>query len=87
MDGFERECRLGFELEKAQRMARVVEMKKAEAIKNRKHIDGVGERIGEIDVRTFFRWEQEDDGNFWNDKGNIKKFFNDNPEYRVRKHG
>ena len=86
LDGFEREIRLGFELEKANRMARVAKMKEVERIQNRKHIDGIGQRVGEIDARTFFRWQQEEEG-FWDDPKNVKRFLNDNPEYKVRKHG
>jgi len=82
MDGFEKELRKGFELEKAQRLARVQAMREAERAHGpRKHIDGLGQKIASTDARTWFRWAQEEDG-FWDDRSNVFKFVRDNPEYK-----
>lgn len=80
-DGFEKELRLGFELEKAQRMARVRAVQEEERLHDRKHIDGLGQKIASTDARTWFRWAQEEEG-FWEDRANVFKFVKDNPEYR-----
>lgn len=82
MDGFERELRLGFELEKAQYKARQMAIREQEKGVGRKMFDGIGQVTGIIDARTYFRWQQEDP-DFWNDDGNYRKFLRDNPECRA----
>lgn len=81
LDGFEKELRLGWELEKAQYKARQMAARKdvGERIRN---IDGLGQLTGVIDARTYFRWQQEDE-HFWEDDGNYKRFLRDNPECRA----
>lgn len=81
LDGFERELRLGFELEKATQKARAIAAQQHENGVARKHIDGLGEKIATIDARTYFRWLQEDE-DFWNDRSNVIRFVKDNPEYK-----
>jgi len=42
-------------------------------------IDGLGQHLGEIDARTFFRWDREEPG-CWNDRNWVRKYVKDNPE-------
>jgi hypothetical protein len=46
-----------------------------------KHVDGLGERVGSVPLRTYFRWDQAERG-CWGDKAFREKFFKDNPECR-----
>lgn len=41
---------------------------------------GVGQRVGVVDARTFFRWHQENPG-FWDHKQSRDRFLADNPQY------
>lgn len=81
LEGFEKELRRGWELEKATYMARQMQARN-ELPKRLKTIDGLGQLSAVIDSRTYFRWIQEDQ-HFWDDDGNFKKFLNDNPECRA----
>lgn len=44
--------------------------------------DGLGQRTGVVDARTFFRFQQEFPG-CWNDKGFRDEFLRDNPQCRA----
>jgi hypothetical protein len=45
-------------------------------------INGIGQKIGSIDARTFFRWEQQLPGCWRNDEFR-KEFLRDNPNARA----
>ena len=45
-----------------------------------KAIEGVGECYAQMDSRMFHR-QLQNDPHFFDDVGNIKKFFKDNPQY------
>lgn len=42
---------------------------------------GLGQKLGEVDARTFFRWQQSHDG-CWQDKNFVHEFFADNPQLK-----
>lgn len=44
--------------------------------------DGVGQRVGVVDARTFYRWHQENPG-MWDNKAERDKFLRDNPQCRA----
>lgn len=72
------------------RVFREVPAEKAKAVLNQAMIarvlektgsirtEGVGQRVGIVDARTFFRFQQEFPG-CWNDKGFRDEFLRDNP--------
>ena len=70
------------EKEKAQAILRQAEiarvMEKTGSLKS----DGLGQKIGAIDSRVFFRWWQEYHG-CWQDEGFIREFLRDNPQCRA----
>lgn len=68
--------------EKAMAQIRQVNRKRSEYMKEARQVDGLGQLIGVIDARIYFRWMQEDP-DFWNDKKNVDKFMKDNPEYAM----
>jgi hypothetical protein len=43
---------------------------------------GVGQKIGEIDGRTYMRWQNEYPG-CWDNAEFVRAFFQDNPQYRA----
>jgi len=45
-----------------------------------KKVDGLGECYAQMDSRMYQRWVATDQ-NFFDDHGNVQKFFKDNPEY------
>lgn len=45
-------------------------------------IEGLGQKVGEIDARTFFRWQQENPG-CWQDRAFVQEFFRDNEKLRA----
>lgn len=47
-----------------------------------RRIDGVGQKIGGIDPRLYFRWHQEKPG-CWRDKNFVSEFLRDNPQCRA----
>ena len=75
------------------RVLREVPVEKARAIVRRAEIarvlekcgsvhgpGGLGQRVGMVDARTFFRWHQENP-RFWEEKKNRDRFLADNPQY------
>jgi hypothetical protein len=40
-----------------------------------------GQKLGQVDARTYFRWHQSHRG-CWEDKGFLNEFFADNPQLR-----
>lgn len=44
-------------------------------------VEGLGQKLGEVDSRTFFRWAQENPG-CWQDPAFVREFFKDNPQCR-----
>lgn len=86
MDAFEREARRGFEQEKFEYRRRqlAIRREQEELSKHRRVIDGLGPPVACIDARTYIRWAQEDP-HFWDDAGNRKRFYRDNPEVLVPK--
>lgn len=42
-------------------------------------INGIGQKIGTVSARTFFRWHREFPG-CWNDPGFVKRMLKDNPQ-------
>lgn len=53
-------------------------MQAADSVK----VDGLGQKIGEISARTFFRWQREFPG-CWQDPAFVKKMLKDNPAMRA----
>lgn len=72
--------------EKALSRLRQVEIAKKEHEKGARAIEGIGQLIGVIDPRTYFRWQQEDP-DFWRDKKNVDKFLKDNKQCSVPRFG
>jgi hypothetical protein len=68
--------------EKARAVLRQAELARAMELEGVVKSDGLGQKIGSIDSRTFMRWWQEFPG-CWNDEGFIKKFLKDNPPCRA----
>lgn len=66
--------------EKAQAEIRQAEI--AKQMDASKRIEGLGQLIGRVDARIFFRWWQQEPG-CWRDEGFIKKFLKDNPNCRA----
>lgn len=44
-------------------------------------VDGIGQRMGEVDQRTYYRWQQSNPG-CWQDKAFVNEFFADNAQLR-----
>lgn len=44
-------------------------------------IEGIGQKLGEVDARTWFRWNNQFPG-CWQNKEFCNEFFKDNPQYR-----
>lgn len=44
-------------------------------------VEGLGQRQGEVDARTYFRWHQSNPG-CWEDKSFRHEFFQDNPHLK-----
>lgn len=84
LEGFERECRFAWEKEKADYMARQQRAQQEIRETPIKNIDGLGQLIGVFDARTYFRWQEEDPW-FWDDRQNVERFLQDNPECRAPK--
>jgi hypothetical protein len=47
-----------------------------------RRVDGIGQKIGGIDPRLYFRWHQEKPG-CWRDKNFVAEFLRDNPQCRA----
>jgi len=45
-------------------------------------IDGTGQKIAEIPLNLYIRWQQEFPG-CWQDKGFVSAFLKDNPQFRA----
>lgn len=45
-------------------------------------VEGLGQKLGEIPARVYFRWLQEQQG-CWQDKGFVNEFFKDNPQLKA----
>lgn len=72
--------------EKAMSRLKQIEIAKREHAKGARAIEGLGQLIGVIDPRTYFRWMQEDP-DFWKDKKNVDKFLKDNKQCSVPRKG
>lgn len=46
-------------------------------------VDGLGQMMGKIPVREFYRWHQSHPG-CWQDDGFVREFFRDNPKLRAQ---
>ena len=44
-------------------------------------VEGLGQKVGSVDARTFFRFQQEFPG-CWNDRAFVNEFMADNPRLR-----
>lgn len=66
--------------EKAQAEIRQAQI--AKQLEASKHIEGLGQLIGKVDARVFFRWWQAEPG-CWTDEAFIKRFLQDNPNCRA----
>lgn len=44
-------------------------------------IEGIGQKLGEVDPRTYFRWLHDKPG-CWDDKQFVHEFFRDNPKMK-----
>lgn len=80
------EIRSGLNVEKVlmeEQMAR--NAKYEEAITDARTVDGLGQRVGVIPSRVYFRWIHQEGADFWRDPKNREKFFKDNPQCRAAK--
>jgi hypothetical protein len=82
LSGFEKELRRGWELEKANYVARQRLARRPFDNTPLRTVEGLGQLQMVIDPRTYFRWQQEDE-HFWQDDKNVDKFLKDNPECRA----
>jgi hypothetical protein len=46
-------------------------------------VEGLGQKLGEVDARTYFRWQQALPG-CWQDKTFVHEFFRDNEQCRAK---
>lgn len=51
-----------------------------------RHVEGLGQKIGSIDARTFFRLHQENPG-CWQNEGFIRETLRDSPKLRAPGYG
>ena len=84
MKNLERELRWEVSSEKLGYYERLRKAKEADrlTVGDKKWVEGIGQRILDIDARTYFRWQQSHEG-CWEDKQFIKEFYRDNPECRA----
>lgn len=64
--------------EKAQAELRQQEIGKYLVEQGSACIEGIGQRIGAVDIKTYYRWIGEYGPECWQDKGFIRDFFMDN---------
>lgn len=67
--------------EKARAVLKQAEIARALAFEGGHQVEGLGQHVGRIDMRTFMRHWQENVG-CWNDSGYIKEFFKHNKCYK-----
>ena len=72
--------------EKAMSRLRQLKIAKREHALGARAVEGIGQLIGVVDSRNYFRWMQEDP-DFWRDSKNIDKFLKDNEECAVKRTG
>jgi hypothetical protein len=72
--------------EKAMTRLRQIKTAKIEREKGARSVEGLGQLIGVVDSRNYFRWLQEDP-DFWRDGKNIDKFLKDNEQCAVPRFG
>lgn len=68
--------------EKARAVLRQAEIARVMEATGSARMEGLGQKIGGVDLRTFFRWEKEFPG-CWRDKNFIREFLRDNPACRA----
>jgi hypothetical protein len=72
--------------EKAMTRLRQLKIAKREHAKGARAVEGLGQLIGVVDARNYFRWMREDP-DFWRDSKNIDKFLSDNKQCAVPRKG
>lgn len=77
-----RNIHLGIGKEKVLIEQRQKEIAEAEKYMKRKTVDGLGQLIGVIDLKTYLLWDQDQRG-CWSDKKFKREFFRDNPDARA----
>ena len=73
------EVRKGLPEEKMKEQLRMFENARVMKATGAIQMNGLGQRIGIVPMRTYMRWQQEHPG-CWQDEGFIKKMLKDNPE-------
>ena len=68
--------------EKARAVLKQAEIARALELEGSIRHEGLGQKIGTIDARTFMRWHQQFQ-HCWSDPGFIKEFLKNNPCYRA----
>jgi hypothetical protein len=68
--------------EKAKSVLRQAEIARVMEQMGSARMEGLGQKIGGVDPRTFFRWEQQYPG-CWRNKEFIREFLRDNPACRA----
>ena len=82
LKGFNEEVQNMMETEKAKYYVRQSAIAQEEHAIGKQTIDSLGQKVAAIDSKTYFRWLHEDP-DFWNDRSNVKRFLQDNPECKV----
>ena len=81
MDGLERHLRFEADLERVEAAKRAAAANAEVRDMGSHKIDGLGQLKAVIPAREYFRWHQSHEG-CWGDKGFIREFVRDNPEFR-----
>lgn len=82
LDEFENEVLGTIPQEKAQADLRAASIGKMLLDDGPLVVEGLGQKLGEVDARTWFRWNSEFPG-CWQNREFVHEFFKDNPQYRA----
>ena len=81
MKNLERYLRYHVDLEEYEASKRAVEANEANRYMGNASMDGLGQHVMTLPAREFFRWQADERG-CWGDKGFVREFARDNPEFR-----
>lgn len=80
----ERGIRLGINKEKVMLQEEMRKNAALEQMTGRRFVDGLGQLKAIIPARLYFRWQHMEPG-FWNDRKEVNKFLDENPELKAAK--
>ena len=81
MEGLERHLRFEADLERVESAQRAAAANAEVRDMGSAKMDGLGQLKAVIPAREYFRWHQSHEG-CWGDKGFIREYVRDNPEFR-----